>query len=279
MEICNALVEDSLSYQNSGKNISSRMEELQALDEILQYCKKLDEKVCYETTLYDVEVEENISLADYIFMNKGNSPDCRRFLSEMLNKNCISSPKQSENIIGCSCGEYPEAASDLKEYAKKRQGYLKTLHKYADYVGFMRSCFPNSVFSEDCDAEFAHIEDFADNVDEITNCLSVLDEIAVRVYDENRDNIPLAMEIIKARLARECSPDPKHKKELKFRFQYEEEESGKNITKEKLIECQPHLKLIRKDSDLRIYFYWKDLQVGAGEKVLIGRVGRHGWKK
>lgn len=41
------------------------------------------------------------------------------------------------------------------------------------------------------------------------------------------------------------------------------------------IECSPHLKLIRKDSNLRIYFYWKDDRIGNGKKVLIGRIGRH----
>lgn len=42
--------------------------------------------------------------------------------------------------------------------------------------------------------------------------------------------------------------------------------------------CHPHFKLIRDDSDLRIYFQWKDSRVGNNEKVLIGRIGRHPWK-
>ena len=42
---------------------------------------------------------------------------------------------------------------------------------------------------------------------------------------------------------------------------------------------QPHFKLIRDDSDLRVYFWWQDDEVGDGKKVLIGRVGRHPWRK
>lgn len=40
----------------------------------------------------------------------------------------------------------------------------------------------------------------------------------------------------------------------------------------------PHTKLIRRDSDLRIYCYWKDERIADGSKVLIGRIGRHPWK-
>lgn len=43
----------------------------------------------------------------------------------------------------------------------------------------------------------------------------------------------------------------------------------------KSVLCEPHLKLNRPDSDLRIYFQWKDEDVGKGEKVLVGRIGRH----
>ena len=39
--------------------------------------------------------------------------------------------------------------------------------------------------------------------------------------------------------------------------------------------CEPHLKLINKGFNLRIYFQWKDEEVGRGEKVLVGRIGGH----
>ena len=59
---------------------------------------------------------------------------------------------------------------------------------------------------------------------------------------------------------------------LVFEFRYEDE---KNQVKYKEIACEPHLKLIRRDSNLRIYFYWADKDVGNDEKVLVGRIGSH----
>ena len=85
--------------------------------------------------------------------------------------------------------------------------------------------------------------------------------------------------MLQALLQKTCAPDPKHKKYLQFEFSYEQEVDGEMKYRSKKIECQPHFKLIRDDSNLRVYFWWKDDDIGAGKKVLIGRVGRHPWKK
>lgn len=66
---------------------------------------------------------------------------------------------------------------------------------------------------------------------------------------------------------------------MRFEFTYEKEIDGESFQRRKTIECQPHFKLIRDDSDLRVYFWWQDEDVGDGKKVLIGRVGRHPWRK
>ena len=47
------------------------------------------------------------------------------------------------------------------------------------------------------------------------------------------------------------------------------------MEREKEVLCEPHLKLIRRDSDLRIYFWWCDDKIGEGQKVLVGHIGRH----
>lgn len=80
-------------------------------------------------------------------------------------------------------------------------------------------------------------------------------------------------------MKRTCAPDPKHKEQLKFEFSYDEKLGDKTYRREKMVECQPHFKLVNDASDLRVYFWWKDDEVGNGEKVLIGRVGRHPWRK
>lgn len=62
---------------------------------------------------------------------------------------------------------------------------------------------------------------------------------------------------------------------LYFPFTYEEVFEGKTVAREKDIMCEPHLKLINKGFNLRIYFQWKDEEVGRREKVLVGRIGGH----
>lgn len=102
--------------------------------------------------------------------------------------------------------------------------------------------------------------------------LSLLDKEALKIYQKWTPNTEKAMAKIQALTQRECSNDPNHKDTMIFEFECDDK-SVKNI------ECQPHLKLIRPDSDLRIYFYWRDSKVGNNEKVLVGRIGRHTWKK
>lgn len=115
----------------------------------------------------------------------------------------------------------------------------------------MHSCFIDSYFADDILSEMKHIKDFAVHAKEIT------------------DNLAEAVDILSSKLL-ECSMDPKHREALWFSFTYEDVHTD--------IKCEPHTKLIRRDSDLRIYCYWKDERIADGSKVLIGRIGRHPWK-
>ena len=101
----------------------------------------------------------------------------------------------------------------------------------------------------------------------------------MELYREYSDNLEEAMHILSTLLHRDCAPDPKHGKELIFSFTYSEQMEGKSAAKTKDVECSPHLKLLHGGSNLRIYFYWCDEVIGSGEKVLVGRIGRHPYKK
>ena len=89
-----------------------------------------------------------------------------------------------------------------------------------------------------------------------------------------RNNLKEAERILTSMLL-ECSDDPNHREHLWFPFTYVEMLDGETVKREKAVLCEPHLKLIRRDSDLRIYFWWCDDKVGKGEKVLVGHIGRH----
>lgn len=278
MKICNELVSESFSYQKTGEKISTRANEIELLDEIVNFCKKIDEKVVYDNAyLWDIEVEENLTMYSFLFEQQN---DVQMLLLEIINKRC--KPKNSEKAdkkILCSCGKYDGAADCMDTYKQIRQEYLMQIKNCRDYTSFMRTCFPNCVFSKECDQEFLYIKEFDKYVEEITRGLSILDSNAVTLFEKYKNNLKLAMDSIEATLGRSCSLDPKHKKFLNFPFSYAIEQDREIIQKEKQIECQPHLKLIRDDSNLRIYFYWKDDEIEDGQKVLIGRVGRHPWKK
>ena len=281
MEITNEIIGESFSYDYSKKPLTCRISEQMALNEILEFCININEKAVYSDDLLSVEVEEETFLYELLYgLKSGRSRDGTAFLQEMMNK---KSKKKSNGSTGrriwCSCGRFSGAAATIQEYAYQRQGFLRMMQDHKSYGQFMRTCFPNSVFADDCEQELAYIEDFEEHIEEITDCLALLDEKAITLYYKYQTNLAEAQRVLQSLLQKTCAPDPKHKKYLQFEFSYEQEVDGEMKYRSKMVECQPHFKLIRDDSNLRVYFWWKDDDIGAGKKVLIGRVGRHPWKK
>lgn len=276
MQISNILVEESFHYTEDKINMACRGEEIDALDIIADYCVNIKEKVEYTDNIWEIPVQEGISLMQYLYEKRGviREDDFRR-LEEMFSKKfrCISSEDRDRRIL-VSLGEYENSSSNIQEYIGKRRTILSTITDIQEYAEFMESCFPNSCFAEDIVDEMKYIDNFSQNVKEITDSLSVLDDEAIELYTKYRSNLKIAMDILSSKLV-ECAPDPKHAKDLLFTFAYEEIVDGKNEAKKKQIECSPHLKLIHPGSNLRIYFSWRDKDVGDGKKVLIGRIGRH----
>ena len=276
MQISNILVEESFHYTEDKINMACRGEEIDALDIIADYCVNVKEKVEYTDAIWEIPVEEGISLMQYLYEKRGviREDDFRR-LEEIFSKKfrCISLEDRDRRIL-VSLGEYENSSSNIQEYIGKRRSILSTVTDIQEYAEFMESCFPNSCFAEDIVDEMKFIDNFPQNVKEITDSLSVLDDEAIELYTKYRSNLKIAMDILSSKLV-ECAPDPKHAKDLLFTFAYEEIVDGKNEAKKKQVECSPHLKLIHPGSNLRIYFFWRDKNVGEGKKVLIGRIGRH----
>lgn len=276
MQVSNNLVEESFQFTEDKLNLSLRSEEINALNEVADYCNSIGEKIQYTDLLWEIYVEKDVSFMEYLFERKGEvREDDRRLLEEMLNKKWqYGSLRDSEQKILVSLGEYYEGKSNMREYLDYRRLLLSNITDVQEYEEFMHSCFPNSCFASNILKEMKNIENFPQNAKEITDNLSVLDDNAIELYQHYHMNLKKAMDILTAKLL-ECSPDPSHVKELYFPFMYEEQINGENELKEKLVACSPHLKLIHKGSNLRIYFWWCDADVGNGRKVLIGRIGRH----
>lgn len=173
--------------------------------------------------------------------------------------------------MGC----YQGRISTVEEYIGKRRDFLSNIADVEEFGIFMKSCFLNSVFSDNIITAMKRIPRFRECTRQIVSNLALLNDHAIEIYERHNRNAAKAMRELTAR-AVECTGDPAHKAFLKFPFSYCEtgnDDEQNYMVKE--IECSPHMKLLRPDSNLRIYFYWFDDKVGDGEKVLIGRIGSH----
>ncbi|GFI44726.1 hypothetical protein IMSAGC019_00028 [Lachnospiraceae bacterium] len=276
MEIQNKFCEGSLDYRQKG-HIDSRMEELAALYDVSEFCKDNNEKMEYSSqALYGQEIKKGVLLADWLFEWDSGSEtmEMKQFFWRMVEQMWRESlDREDAEVISCSLGEQEGFAHDLKSYIKARRKILEGMTEPREYARMMPSCFGNSVFAEGIEEEMQNIEDFALHTKELTLNLSVLNDEALEIYGRCHKDGNLAMKELDSRLLA-CSPDYKHQSQLRFEFSYIDEEGDTHIKK---VTCHPHLKLVKKNSDYRIYFAWRDDLVGDGKKVLVGRIGRHGW--
>ena len=282
MQVIISLIEVSFAYTGEKENIGMRRDEIGDLMEIVAYCQDeaVKEPMEYQDTLWEIYVQEGITFTDWLYGGGiGNDEDRRRLMEALSKKEMVQAeinrPIMEERNIQIALGEFPQAVSNVKEYIKERREILSSLKNAADYESFMQSCFINSCFAVGILSEMKRIHNFPERAKEITKALGVLNDEAITLYQQYSHSLEEAMHILSAHLQRECTPDPKHAKDLIFSFAYSEQVEGNMVAAIKDIECSPHLKLIHPGSNLRIYFYWCDAVIGEGKKVLVGRIGRH----
>ena len=276
MQVSNTFIEETLGYTADRPNLLVRSEEIMNLADISDYLREINESLLYDDSIWAQEVEEGVEFADWLFGSRGEgAEDDRRMLMEILGKQAAAHSDDSDRKkLLISLGEYPDAASERKGYISRRRSILAEIKTAEEYAEFMQSCFINSHFAKDIVQEMCNIKDFPQHAKEITENLSVLNDEAIGLYREYYNNLKEAENQLSSRLLA-CSGDAAHRDKLFFPFTYYERLNGQEAASEVSIRCEPHLKLIRKDSDLRIYFWWTDEKIGDGEKVLVGRIGRH----
>lgn len=285
MQVINSLKEKSFAYTAQKENLNLRRDEIGELMEIVGYCQNeaVKEVVEYREALWEVDVQEGITFADWLYGGGfGNEEDRRRFQEALSKKEMVLSDREESAIekegirnIDITLGKCQTGVSEVKEYIQERRDILCSIKNVIDYEAFMKSCFINSCFAKGILSEMKHIENFPDRVREITKALGILNDEAITLYQQYSNSLGEAMHILSARLQRECAPDPGHSKDLVFSFTYSEQIEGKTVAATKNVECSPHFKLIHPGSNLRIYFYWCDAAIAEGKKVLVGRIGRH----
>lgn len=277
MRINNILEEESFCYTAEKANMDLRADEIDKLREVNEYCrniKPVKEELLFSESIWEIEVEKGVPLFDWLFSGRGHGrQDDKDKILEIIGKQSYQRDNEESKKIAVALGEWENAVWNRNQYISKRRNILAEITDVQEYCDFMKSCFTQCEFADNIMEEMKYIKDFPERAEEITRNLSVLNDEAMDLYEKHHDNLSEAIKILSVKLL-ECSNDPKHRKELQFTFTYEECKETEKIGQAK-IECSPHLKLFRKDSDLRIYFYWKDDRIGDGKKVLIGRIGRH----
>ncbi len=285
MQVINSLIEQSFEYTAEKENLAVRKDEIGDLMEIIAYCQDdaVKEPLEYQEALWETCVEEGITFTDWLYGGGTGSNDDRRRMLEALSKKALIESDKNQPIcetstlknINITLGEFRTGVSTVEEYVHERRKILCSIRKVTDYEVFMQSCFINSRFAKGILSEMKHISNFSDNTKEITKALGILNDHAVKLYQQYSNRLEEAMHILATLLQRECAPDPKHSENLIFTFTYSENIEGDKVAKTKDIECSPHFKLLHPGSNLRIYFYWCDDAIEDGKKVLVGRIGRH----
>ena len=278
MRVNNVLVEESFRYTEEKESFLERSEEIGDFTDIVAYCEQINEVIQYDESVWEIEVQKGITFADWLFNPdiEANPDDRARIMDYINSSQCVQANEENDETISVALGGFEDAVSNRAEYIKKRRKILAGIGNVREYEAFMHSCFLNSCFADGILTEMKYISDFSVNAQEITDNLSVLNDEAVELYYQYHENLKMAIDILGTKL-RACSPDAHHKKELLIPFVYDETIDGETVSRVKKVACSPHLKLIRGDSDLRIYFYWCDSQIGDGKKVLVGSIGRHGY--
>ena len=259
---------------------------VQNLDDMVSYLGHLKNSECiyYSDAVYDQEVLQGTTVTDcYCLSEDDPLHDEKDLLMRTIGTMALQEDEecgQPEHRIDIwfypiQCQEQKTACvSNLEEYLAARRSILAKLKSPHDFCAFMETCFSDIVFADNIESGLHSIPDFSEpNVrTAIVHDLGVLNDEALDLYREYYPDAAKMCQALGTKVLA-CSLDsPKHNKHLCFSFSYMDSAENTQI---KSICCSPHTKLIRKDSNLRIYFEWQDVDVGAGEKVLVGHIGGH----
>jgi hypothetical protein len=288
MKVKNSVLSNSFDYRKNTEGTEGFEAALQSLDDIATYIEQTaeGEELFYSDSLFDQEILQGSTITSFYYL-KENDPLYEqkslfiRILGTMKQESDVDlSSERIEREIQVSF--YPtndvendvSGVCDLRDYISARRDLLVQISDTVEFAAFMRTCFAETIFSDNIEKGLKGIDNFRiiEVRKAIVHDLSVLNDQAIQIFERyNPDQEHMFAEL--RTMVTACSPDsPKHKDHLVFSFTYLDTQG---ILNTKPICCSPHTKLIRKDSNLRIYFSWRDHEVGEGRNVLIGHIGKH----
>lgn len=285
MKVKNSFVQESFVW--NGHSNDDFRDAAKHLNEIVTYLHDLDEPIYGQDNLYFQEILQDTPI--YSFYER---PEEDPFNDEkqlvLLSLQGMFYQEGNEKFneeIGLQFytvehpgGELVRQAADLDQYLAQRRDILAYCLTCQEFSSFMKTCFPDIIFSDDIERGLRSIPDFSklDVRTAIVHDLGVLNDEALNLYREYYPDTRKMCQALGSKVLA-CSIDtPEHNKQLYFSFSYMDNTKSSQI---KSVLCSPHTKLIRRDSDLRIYFAWQNADIGGGEKILVGRIGGHPYSK
>lgn len=147
------------------------------------------------------------------------------------------------------------------------------LQDFSELFDWKRKCFPDLLFTEDSFGSnhkafsYCNPSHFDDLYKQTINCLSVLNNLTKELYTLNNDK---KINKIHAEVGHVTCTGKGSNEKQKFKKIVFTNNSGQKFK----LSCQPHFKLIRSDSDYRIYFSWGDDQIKQNT-IIIVKLGSH----
>lgn len=281
MEIKNSFVQESFVW--NGHSNDDFRNAAKHLNEVVTYLHDLDEPIYGQDDLYSKEILQDTPIYSFYERDEEDPFNDEKQMVILSLQGMYSKEEVGtfDDEIGLqfytieSPWEKPvRQAAGRGQYLARRRDILAGCITCQEFSLFMKTCFPDIIFAEDIEKGIRGIADFEQSCvrEAIVHDLGILNDEALNLYREYYPETGKMCQALGTKVLA-CSIDtPEHNKHLFFSFSYIDNAKDMQI---KNVLCSPHTKLIRKDSNLRIYFAWKDVDIGNNEKVLVGHIGRH----
>ncbi len=275
MNVKNFALPESFSLSSGSFSDNLFADSVHQFSQMVEQIPEL-EGACYPDSIFEQEILPGVRVMDLYSKNE----DDPLYSEKELLMRTIGTMRQDSGTAADSTlyllfyaipVRPRDYALTAKEYLALRRHLLCEIQNPVNFSAFMPTCFPDIVFSVDIETGLRGIKRFQQKEirTAIVHDLSVLNDTALDIYRRCHPNIELAYQALRGQLL-DCSPDKaSHNKDLTFFFPHSD---GRGV---RPALCSPHTKLLRRDSDLRIYFSWENSAIGDDSKILVGHIGKH----
>lgn len=149
------------------------------------------------------------------------------------------------------------------------------LQDFSELFDWKKKCFPSLLFTEDSfgNNHKAFSDDnptvFCHLYEQAIHCLAILNNQTDEFHSLSNEQKINALQTQASNI--ECTGKGRNEKQ---EFKKDVFITIDGSTQKRKLSCQPHFKLIRKDSDYRIYFSWGDNQI-KHNTIIVVKLGNH----